>query len=305
MTTPVVALVGRPNVGKSTLFNRLTRTRDALVADFPGLTRDRKYGHANISGYDFIVIDTGGIDGTEEGVEEKMAEQSLLAIEEADVVLFLVDARAGLTAADIGIANYLRQRTNKTTVVVANKTDGIDADSHCAEFYQLGLGEIEQIAASQGRGVTQLMEQVLAPLAEKLQENEAENDRTSDEEEKDEWDHEFDFDSEEDTSLIDDALDEELEEEQDKNIKIAIVGRPNVGKSTLTNRILGEDRVVVYDMPGTTRDSIYIPMERDGQQYTLIDTAGVRKRGKVHLAVEKFSVIKTVKDTVEYIDSAK
>ena len=294
MTTPVVALVGRPNVGKSTLFNRLTRTRDALVADFPGLTRDRKYGHANISGYDFIVIDTGGIDGTEEGVEEKMAEQSLLAIEEADVVLFLVDARAGLTAADIGIANYLRQRTNKTTVVVANKTDGIDADSHCAEFYQLGLGEIEQIAASQGRGVTQLMEQVLAPLAEKLQENEAENDRTSDEEEKDEWDHEFDFDSEEDTSLIDDALDEELEEEQDKNIKIAIVGRPNVGKSTLTNRILGEDRVVVYDMPGTTRDSIYIPMERDGQQYTLIDTAGVRKRGKVHLAVEKFSVIKTL-----------
>jgi len=294
MTTPVVALVGRPNVGKSTLFNRLTRTRDALVADFPGLTRDRKYGHANISGYDFIVIDTGGIDGTEEGVEEKMAEQSLLAIEEADVVLFLVDARAGLTAADIGIANYLRQRTNKTTVVVANKTDGIDADSHCAEFYQLGLGEIEQIAASQGRGVTQLMEQVLAPLAEKLQENEAENDRTSDEEEKDEWDHEFDFDSEEDTSLIDEALDEELEEEQDKNIKIAIVGRPNVGKSTLTNRILGEDRVVVYDMPGTTRDSIYIPMERDGQQYTLIDTAGVRKRGKVHLAVEKFSVIKTL-----------
>ena len=294
MTTPVVALVGRPNVGKSTLFNRLTRTRDALVADFPGLTRDRKYGHANISGYDFIVIDTGGIDGTEEGVEEKMAEQSLLAIEEADVVLFLVDARAGLTAADIGIANYLRQRTNKTTLVVANKTDGIDADSHCAEFYQLGLGEIEQIAASQGRGVTQLMEQVLAPLAEKLQENEAENDRTSDEEEKDEWDHEFDFDSEEDTSLIDEALDEELEDEQDKNIKIAIVGRPNVGKSTLTNRILGEDRVVVYDMPGTTRDSIYIPMERDGQQYTLIDTAGVRKRGKVHLAVEKFSVIKTL-----------
>lgn len=295
MTTPVVALVGRPNVGKSTLFNRLTRTRDALVADFPGLTRDRKYGHANISGYDFIVIDTGGIDGTEEGVEEKMAEQSLLAIEEADVVLFLVDARAGLTAADIGIANYLRQRTNKTTVVVANKTDGIDADSHCAEFYQLGLGKIEQIAASQGRGVTQLMEQVLAPLAEKLQENEAENDRTSDEEEKDEWDNEFDFDSEEDTSLIDEALDEELEEEeQDKNIKIAIVGRPNVGKSTLTNRILGEDRVVVYDMPGTTRDSIYIPMERDGQQYTLIDTAGVRKRGKVHLAVEKFSVIKTL-----------
>ena len=291
MTTPVVALVGRPNVGKSTLFNRLTRTRDALVADFPGLTRDRKYGHAHIAGHEFIVIDTGGIDGTEEGVEEKMAEQSLLAIEEADVVLFLVDARAGLTAADIGIANYLRQRQNKTTVLVANKTDGIDADSHCAEFYQLGLGEIEQIAASQGRGVTQLMEQVLAPFAERL-ESADESEPTS-EDAQDEWEQALDFDFAESTALIDEALEDEAEE-QDKNIKIAIVGRPNVGKSTLTNRILGEDRVVVYDLPGTTRDSIYIPMERDGQAYTLIDTAGVRKRGKVHLAVEKFSVIKTL-----------
>ena len=301
MTTPVVALVGRPNVGKSTLFNRLTRTRDALVADFPGLTRDRKYGQAHLAGHDFIVIDTGGIDGTEEGVEEKMAEQSLLAIEEADIVLFLVDARAGLTSADIGIANYLRQRQNKTTVVVANKVDGIDADSHCAEFYQLGLGEIAQIAASQGRGIASLMEQVLTPLAEKMAE-EAEKteestvettDVSSETTEFDEWDEDFDFSNEEDTAL----LDEELAQEQtpDKqNIKIAIVGRPNVGKSTLTNRILGEDRVVVYDMPGTTRDSIYIPMERDGQNYTLIDTAGVRKRGKVHLAVEKFSVIKTL-----------
>ena len=291
MTTPVVALVGRPNVGKSTLFNRLTRTRDALVADFPGLTRDRKYGHAHIAGHEFIVIDTGGIDGTEEGVEEKMAEQSLLAIEEADVVLFLVDARAGLTAADIGIANYLRQRQNKTTVLVANKTDGIDADSHCAEFYQLGLGEIEQIAASQGRGVTQLMEQVLAPFAEHLESADAIEPTSKDA--QDEWDQALDFDFAESTALIDEALEDEAEE-QDKNIKIAIVGRPNVGKSTLTNRILGEDRVVVYDLPGTTRDSIYIPMERDGQQYTLIDTAGVRKRGKVHLAVEKFSVIKTL-----------
>lgn len=291
MTTPVVALVGRPNVGKSTLFNRLTRTRDALVADFPGLTRDRKYGHAHIAGHEFIVIDTGGIDGTEEGVEEKMAEQSLLAIEEADVVLFLVDARAGLTAADIGIANYLRQRQNKTTVLVANKTDGIDADSHCAEFYQLGLGEIEQIAASQGRGVTQLMEQVLAPFAERLES--AEEIEPTSEDAQDEWEQALDFDFAESTALIDEVLEDEAEE-QDKNIKIAIVGRPNVGKSTLTNRILGEDRVVVYDLPGTTRDSIYIPMERDGQAYTLIDTAGVRKRGKVHLAVEKFSVIKTL-----------
>ena len=301
MTTPVVALVGRPNVGKSTLFNRLTRTRDALVADFPGLTRDRKYGQAHLAGHDFIVIDTGGIDGTEEGVEEKMAEQSLLAIEEADIVLFLVDARAGLTSADIGIANYLRQRQNKTTVVVANKVDGIDADSHCAEFYQLGLGEIAQIAASQGRGIASLMEQVLTPLAEKMAEDAEKieesavetTDVSSETTEFDEWDEDFDFSNEEDTAL----LDEELAQEQtpDKqNIKIAIVGRPNVGKSTLTNRILGEDRVVVYDMPGTTRDSIYIPMERDGQNYTLIDTAGVRKRGKVHLAVEKFSVIKTL-----------
>ncbi|POY46062.1 ribosome biogenesis GTPase Der [Avibacterium paragallinarum] len=295
MTTPVVALVGRPNVGKSTLFNRLTRTRDALVADFPGLTRDRKYGQAHIAGYDFIVIDTGGIDGSEEGVEEKMAEQSLLAIEEADIVLFLVDARAGLTSADIGIAQYLRQRQHKTTVLVANKTDGIDADSHCAEFYQLGLGEIVQIAASQGRGVNALMEQVLAPLAEQ-QAVESENEsavQNHDENSQDEWDHEFDFNNEEDTQLLDEALAEE-ESEQEQNIKIAIVGRPNVGKSTLTNRILGEERVVVYDLPGTTRDSIAIPMERDGQHYTIIDTAGVRKRGKVHLTVEKFSVIKTL-----------
>lgn len=297
--TPVVALVGRPNVGKSTLFNRLTRTRDALVADFPGLTRDRKYGHANIGGYDFIVIDTGGIDGSEEGIEEKMAEQSLLAIEEADVVLFLVDARAGLLPADVGIAQYLRQR-EKTTVVVANKTDGIDADSHCAEFYQLGLGEVEQIAAAQGRGVTQLIEQVLAPLAEELGgsqavENEEEfADHEENETAQDEWDRDFDFENEEDAALLDEALEEENAAVEDKNIKIAIVGRPNVGKSTLTNRILGEERVVVYDMPGTTRDSIYIPMERDGQHYTIIDTAGVRRRGKVNLAVEKFSVIKTL-----------
>lgn len=296
--TPVVALVGRPNVGKSTLFNRLTRTRDALVADFPGLTRDRKYGQAHIAGYDFIVIDTGGIDGSEQGVEEKMAEQSLLAIDEADVVLFLVDARAGLTSADIGIAQYLRQRQQKKTVLVANKTDGIDADSHCAEFYQLALGEVVQIAASQGRGVNQLMENVLAPLFEQQAEsNESavQNDENFEEiAVQDEWEHDFDFNNEEESQLLDQALEDEAQDNEEKSIKIAIVGRPNVGKSTLTNRILGEDRVVVYDMPGTTRDSIYIPMERDGQQYTLIDTAGVRKRGKVTLTVEKFSVIKTL-----------
>ncbi|MBE2895289.1 ribosome biogenesis GTPase Der [Pasteurellaceae bacterium HPA106] len=290
--TPVIALVGRPNVGKSTLFNRLTRTRDALVADFPGLTRDRKYGQAHLAGHDFIVIDTGGIDGSEEGVEEKMAEQSLLAIDEADVVLFMVDARAGLMPADIGLANYLRQR-DKTTVVVANKTDGIDADSHCAEFYQLGLGEIVQIAASQGRGVNALIEQVLAPLAqEQLAQDESE---LGDDDEDDEWDDEFNLDDDALTALLEnDDEEDDPEDITQRNIKIAIVGRPNVGKSTLTNRILGEDRVVVYDLPGTTRDSVYIPMERDGQEYTLIDTAGVRKRGKVTLAVEKFSVIKTL-----------
>lgn len=294
--TPVIALVGRPNVGKSTLFNRLTRSRDALVANFPGLTRDRKYGQGQLNGTEFIVIDTGGIDGSEQGIEEKMAEQSLLAINEADIVLFLVDARAGLTAADIGIAQYLRRR-EKTTVVVANKIDGIDADSHIGEFYQLGLGEITPIAASQGRGVTQLIQDVLAPY----QEDENEDAETENDEDFDFALSDTDFSDFEATSINDEIVDDSEDEDagdsaetEQEPIKIAIVGRPNVGKSTLTNRILGEDRVVVYDMPGTTRDSIYIPMERDGQQYTIIDTAGVRKRGKVTLTVEKFSVIKTL-----------
>ncbi len=168
--TPVVALVGRPNVGKSTLFNRLTRSRDALVADFPGLTRDRKYGQASFGELNFIVVDTGGIDGSEEGIEVKMAEQSLQAIEEADVVLFMVDARAGVTSADIGIANHLR-RQQKKVFLVANKTDGIDGDAHCADFYSLALGEIHQIAAAHGRGVTALLEKALAPFLEELVEH--------------------------------------------------------------------------------------------------------------------------------------
>src|SRR5699024_534940 len=220
----------------------------------------------------------------------------LLAIDEADIVLFLVDARAGLTAADIGIAQYLRRR-EKTTVVVANKIDGTDADSHIGEFYQLGLGEITPIAASQGRGVTQLIQDVLAPY----QEDESEDAETENDEDFDFALSDTDFSDFEATSLNDEIIDDSEDEDaadnaetEQKPIKIAIVGRPNVGKSTLTNRILGEDRVVVYDMPGTTRDSIYIPMERDGQQYTIIDTAGVRKRGKVTLTVEKFSVIKTL-----------
>lgn len=279
---PVVALVGRPNVGKSTLFNRLTRTRDALVADFPGLTRDRKYGRAEWEGHEFIVIDTGGIDGTEEGVETQMAGQSLVAIEEADIVLFMVDGRAGLMAADQGIAKHLRSR-EKTTVIVANKTDGIDADSAVGDFYALGMGDIVPIAASHGRGINSLLEQILLPLV-------------SDGLPLDDADDEDEFEPWPDDEA--EALAQEEEEEpfdpQALPIKLAIVGRPNVGKSTLTNRILGEERVVVYDMPGTTRDSIYIPMVRDEREYVLIDTAGVRKRGKVTETVEKFSVIKTL-----------
>ena len=282
---PVVALVGRPNVGKSTLFNRLTRTRDALVADFPGLTRDRKYGRAEVEGREFIVIDTGGIDGTEEGVENRMAEQSLLAIEEADVVLFLVDARAGVMPADQQIANHLRSR-DKATFLVANKTDGLDPDAAVLDFYALGLGEIHPIAASHGRGVTSLLETALLPWMDDIAPREV----SEEDENEAYW-----------AALAAEENGEALEEEEEEAfdptglpIKLAIVGRPNVGKSTLTNRILGEDRVVVYDMPGTTRDSIYIPMERDDREYILIDTAGVRKRGKITDTVEKFSVIKTL-----------
>ncbi len=278
---PVVALVGRPNVGKSTLFNRLTRTRDALVADFPGLTRDRKYGRAEVEGREFICIDTGGIDGTEDGVETRMAEQSLLAIEEADVVLFMVDARAGLMPADIAIAKHLRSR-EKATFLVANKTDGLDPDQAVSDFYSLGLGDIHAIAASHGRGVTSLLEHVLMPWMDELNPPE-------------EVDEEAEYWAKFEAAANGEA--EEPEDDfnpQDLPIKLAIVGRPNVGKSTLTNRILGEDRVVVYDMPGTTRDSIYIPMQRDEREYVLIDTAGVRKRGKITDVVEKFSVIKTL-----------
>lgn len=280
---PVVALVGRPNVGKSTLFNRLTRTRDALVADFPGLTRDRKYGRAELEEHEFIVIDTGGIDGTEEGVETKMAEQSLAAIEEADVVLFLVDGRAGLTVSDEAIAKHLRSR-DKPTFLVVNKIDGIDADSACAEFWKLGVDAMYQVAAAHNRGVTALMERALAPFAESLKGNDEEG--------------LIDLSSVEDiekADLTEEDAEAAYKRLQEQPIKLAIIGRPNVGKSTLTNRILGEERVVVYDMPGTTRDSIYIPMERDGQEYVLIDTAGVRRRKNMNQVVEKFSVIQTLK----------
>ncbi|MCC5855674.1 MAG: ribosome biogenesis GTPase Der [Idiomarina sp.] len=269
---PVVALVGRPNVGKSTLFNRLTNSRDALVADFPGLTRDRQYGQARYERFQFIVVDTGGIQGDEEGLDRLMAEQSLQAVHEADLVLFLVDARDGITASDEHLADYLR-RQEKPVMVVVNKVDGLDGDSASADFFKLGLGELWQIAAAHGRGVSKMLQHALAPLAEDFPDLHQTPEPSIDPED-------------EDSPYV--APDPATP------IKLAIVGRPNVGKSTLTNRILGEERVVVFDMPGTTRDSVYIPMERDGQAYTLIDTAGVRRRGKIGEAVEKFSVVKTL-----------
>ena len=252
---PVIALVGRPNVGKSTLFNRLTRTRDALVADMPGLTRDRKYGEGQIDEHKFIVIDTGGISGDEEGIDSHMAQQSLQAVREATIVLFLVDAQVGLAASDELLAKELRA-ANKPVHLVVNKIDGLNEEVVVADFFSLGLGEPFAIAAAHGRGVSHLINTVLQDVLE-----------------------------------AEAALPEEPE---DPGIKIAAIGRPNVGKSTLINRMLGEERVVVFDMPGTTRDSIYIPYERRDKKYTLIDTAGVRRRGKVSETVEKFSVIKTL-----------
>ncbi|SJL85146.1 ribosome biogenesis GTPase Der [Vibrio palustris] len=279
---PVIALVGRPNVGKSTLFNRLTRTRDALVADFPGLTRDRKYGQAKLGENEFIVIDTGGIDGTEEGVENKMAEQSLAAIEEADVVLFLVDGRSGLTSSDEMIADHLR-KSDKPSFLVVNKVDGVDADAASAEFWQLGIDHIFQIAAAHGRGVSVMIDRVLTPFAEELAKEAALEDLTGIEDESEKLDY------------TEEEAEEAYKRLQDQPIKLAIIGRPNVGKSTLINRILGEERVVVYDMPGTTRDSVYIPMKRDEREYVLIDTAGVRRRKRINETVEKFSVVQTLK----------
>lgn len=253
--TPVIALVGRPNVGKSTLFNRLTRSRDALVADFPGLTRDRKYGNGMLGGKAYTVIDTGGISGSEEGIDAAMAEQSLLAIDEADIVLFMVDARAGLNVADEAIANHLRVNQKKTWLVV-NKIDGLEEHSAMADFWQLGLGDPYPIAAAHGRNVTSLIEEVLSPFPER------------------------------DPSIPADT--------GTKGIRIGVIGRPNVGKSTLVNRMLGEERVVVYDEAGTTRDAIEIPFERRGKPYVLVDTAGVRRRKNVSESVEKFSIIKAL-----------
>ncbi|MFL0810746.1 MAG: ribosome biogenesis GTPase Der [Agarilytica sp.] len=250
---PTIALVGRPNVGKSTLFNRLTRTREALVADYAGLTRDRKYGEAEIADKKCILIDTGGISGEEEGIDTAMADQSRLAIEESDIILFLVDCRDGLMLADREVAEFLRVQ-HKKVYVVANKIDGLDHEVSVAPFFELGLGDVYSIAAAHGRGIKSLMEHVLEEIPQQ----------------------------------------EVVEEEHVKGLKMAIIGRPNVGKSTLVNRMLGEDRVVVFDQPGTTRDSIYINYERNGTPYTIIDTAGVRRRKNVKLTVEKFSIVKTL-----------
>ncbi|GAB3418687.1 ribosome biogenesis GTPase Der [Massilia agilis] len=260
---PVIALVGRPNVGKSTLFNRLTRSRDALVADLPGLTRDRHYGEGRVGERPFLVIDTGGFEPVaKEGIMHEMALQTRQAVAEADVVVFIVDGRQGLTPHDKTITDFLRKSGRKVMLVV-NKSEGMKYTSVTAEFYELGLGDPYVISAAHGDGVVDLVNEAL-DLAFQQRPEDA----------------------------------EELEPAE-RGIRIAIVGRPNVGKSTLINTLVGEQRVIAFDMPGTTRDSIEVPFERDGKHYTLIDTAGIRRRGKVFEAIEKFSVVKTLQSISE------
>ncbi|MEO1956909.1 MAG: ribosome biogenesis GTPase Der [Methylophilaceae bacterium] len=252
---PTIVLVGRPNVGKSTLFNRLTKSRDALVADFPGLTRDRHYGRGIGASKPYLVIDTGGFEPTAEtGILKEMARQTLLAIDEADVVLFLVDGRAGLTPQEYAIADTLR-RSQRPVLLVVNKTEGMQRAVVSADFYALGMGDPLSVSSAHGEGVKDLVELALEDFPEP---------------------------------------DADAKNRKDRHPKIAIVGRPNVGKSTLVNALLGEDRMIAFDEPGTTRDSIYAELEKDGKQYTIIDTAGVRKRGRVFEAIEKFSVVKTM-----------
>jgi len=251
---PTIVLVGRPNVGKSTLFNRMTRSRQALVADIPGLTRDRHYGHGKTGAKSFLVVDTGGFEPVaKDGIYKEMARQTRQAVDEADAVLLLVDARQGLTPLDRQIAVELRKTARKLWLVV-NKAEGLAHETAATEFHELGLGEPLTVSASHGEGVHELVDVVLEEFP---------------------------------------AADDEPQLEG-KQPKIAIVGRPNVGKSTLVNTLLGEERVIAFDQPGTTRDSIYIDFERNGRSYTLIDTAGVRRRGRVEDVAEKFSVIKTL-----------
>jgi GTP-binding protein len=253
---PVIAIVGRPNVGKSTLFNRITKTRDAIVADFAGLTRDRHYGNAKLGKHEFIVIDTGGFEpDAESGIFKEMAKQTRQAVAESDAVIFVVDARQGLSAQDHDIAIYLR-RLGKPCLLVANKAEGMQQGLQLVEFYELGLGDVLPVSAAHGQGIRSMIELALEPL------------NLSDEEEEDDG--------------------------TPQPIRLAVVGRPNVGKSTLINTWLGEERLVAFDLPGTTRDAISVPFERDGQMFELIDTAGLRRKGKVFEAIEKFSVVKTL-----------
>ncbi len=260
---PVIALVGRPNVGKSTLFNRLTGTRDAIVADFAGLTRDRHYGNGRAGSREFIVIDTGGFepDAGEGSIYREMAKQTRQAVAESDVVIFVVDARAGLSAQDHEIANYLR-RLGKPTLLVANKAEGMTQGLQLVEFFELGLGEVFPVSGAHGQGIRSMLDKALDMLP----------------------------------SPEDDGADGDLDEAQapDATIRLAVAGRPNVGKSTLINVWLGEERLVAFDMPGTTRDAISVPFERNGRKFELIDTAGLRRKGRVFEAIEKFSVVKTL-----------
>jgi GTP-binding protein len=255
---PVIALVGRPNVGKSTLFNRLTKSRDAIVADFAGLTRDRHYGQGKQGKHEYIVIDTGGFEpDASSGIFKEMAKQTQQAVAEADVVIFVVDARAGVSAQDHDIAKYLR-RLGKPCLLIANKAEGMLEGVQLTEFYELGLGAVHPVSAAHGQGIRGLVELALEPLH------------------------------------LPDPEEESLEEGELGPIKLAVAGRPNAGKSTLINTWLGEERLVAFDMPGTTRDAISVPFERNGQKFELIDTAGLRRKGKVFEAIEKFSVVKTL-----------
>jgi GTP-binding protein len=255
---PVLALVGRPNVGKSTLFNRLTKSRDAIVADFAGLTRDRHYGDGRLGDREFIAIDTGGFEPTaESGIYKEMAKQTRQAVAEADVVIFVVDARAGVSGQDHDIARYLRTAGKKVLLAV-NKAEGMREAPQLAEFHELGIGEPIPVSASHGQGVRSLLELALADFA---------------------------FEEKDEEAALDDP---------ERPIRLAVAGRPNVGKSTLINTWLGEERLVAFDLPGTTRDAISVPFERNGQRFELIDTAGLRRKGRVFEAVEKFSVVKTL-----------
>lgn len=253
---PVIALIGRPNVGKSTLFNRLTRTRDALVADYPGLTRDRQYGFGKLGPVPYLLIDTGGVAGGEVGIHGLMVEQTIRALADADIALIMVDGRSGLTAADEHVAELARKHAKKTFLVV-NKSEGLDTAIAGGEFHGLGMGEPLAVSAAHGDRISALMDLVLAG---------------------------FDVPND----------DDDAGEDDDSELRIAVVGRPNVGKSTLINRMIGEDRLVVFDQPGTTRDSVSVPFERNDRKYELIDTAGIRRRAKVHGTVEKFSIVKAL-----------